>query len=494
MAQKRKSGKKLGARQLLARRKTLDYVKRLGLRKAARRLEAPVRDLRRWLDEGFPKEKIEAALGLGKPGGTYVYVKGSKLADLIKQRGSRSAATITGIPGKDLAALVKKNPRSAVKLRREALLKLTKKKGAEKTAEILGTKLRNVTRAKQPPLTEATLRLKKFVDTYGAEAASSFLGVTGRQLDGWLKKGIPRSWEADIGRIVGKRSIPTEEAVKAARPPVDKAVAEARKKALAWNKKVPGRFRIRLTDAERWAKLGNFNERFESAQRAYEASKNPGKPKKPKPAPPQAPPRPIIPPGALPPKPPAPPPEPPTKPPKPPKKPPDTPPPLDQEWRSNFLQARAEAFINGEYPKPPIPWNLVKRWALYSRNGIHTFRKVEKFVHELDLGKLGEVIIALCRKMWDLLHGKGELMSVRFTFSILGVGNPFYPEGFHEENRVTFPSRQPQVSTKEEIVREIMAIMEEIYYVDTNITPLFLEYYEVIKSVQNPKPEPPKES
>jgi len=486
-------------RQALARRRVLDYVRRLGLRRAAERLDTTTKELRRWLSTSIPASKLSAAIGLGKPGGKFVFLKGSRLTDLIKKHGLSHASRLTGIPGRELAELAKKRPGSAVKLDRDRLRQLNAKKGREKLAELLGVKPGQVDRANKPPIPKTTKRLKKFVDSYGDEATASFLGVSLRQLNHWLKKGIPRSWEGDVSQILGRTSSegPDEQALKKGRPPVptlDRTIASARRKVEAWNKKAPSRYHIRLGDIERWVRLGIFEQKLAAIKAAHATTRKPGKPTKRKPAPPRPPETPIVPPGAGVPKPPRHPPgEKPPRPPRPgpprppgrpPRKPPGPPPSqISAEKKRNFHQARIEAMTEGRYPVPQAPWSLIQSWKLMNRRGIHVYRKVEKFVHEIDLNKLGDQVVTLARRVWARLPGDNPIMTVKFTFAAMGDGNPFYPDGFIEGNDVNFFSRKVAIYYEWEIERLIRSLLREIWEVDAEQAMLFLEYYEIVKSL-----------
>lgn len=487
MARKRSPANQRGARQNLARRKTLEYVRRLGLRKAARRLDASVRDLRRWLDEGFPKNKLDAAIALGKPGGQFVDVKGTRLAALVKQRGLRVVAALTGLPGTEIKNIVAKRPGARVRFDRDRLKNVVTTKGADKLAATLGTKTQNINEANRLPLTEATLRLKRFVQHYGEDQAAAFLGVTKRQLATWAKKGVPATWETDLDQVLGKRADQGTDARQVAKrrteKQIAKAIAEARIKAGAWNGKVPRRFWITLKDAERWARLGVFNHKLNAARTALAASKKPQKPTKRRPPPPKAPPRPDLPTGITP----AevePPGEKPPKPPKPPKQPPEpSVTEIAEGKKRDFLEARVEAFAEGRYPKPKAPWGRITRWKLINRQGIHVYKKVENFIHNIDLVRLGSELISVARKVWLSLEGPLQLMTIRFVFAGMGSGNPFYPDAFVEGDTVNFFFRNLRIYDPSEIIPLVQELLNEIYMVDAEYTMLFLEYVEVVKSI-----------
>lgn len=488
MTRKGVSRSKPVARQALARRKTLDYINRLGLRKAAHRLDTNVRELRKWLkpEVGFPSDRLELAIGLGKPGGAFVYVKGTRLSDLIKEKGLRGAATLTGIPGKKLAEQVKKKPTSRIKFNRERLRKMASKKGLAKLAEILHAKPKNIEGAARRPFTSATERLRALAKTYGNADVANFLGISEKQLKQWLLSNIPRPWEEHVNFKIGARrpaeapATPTEAEVRRRRPYLKAEIQRAVKKARAWNSRTSPRYRINLREAERWARLGIFEEKFRSAKDAYSTSRKPVKPGALR-KPPRRPPfRPIIPPTAR-------------MPPRPPKKQPKGPPKIptepafkeiEQKKKRDFLQARAEAFIDGRYPKPIAPWGRLKKWDGQNRQGITTYTKIEKFVHELDLDRIGNEIIKKARKLWKMVEGREPFMSIRCTFSIMGEGNPFYPDSFHEGDRVTFPITTVILRDESDVEAGTRELIQRIYYTDVETTMLFFEYYEIVMSVQ----------
>lgn len=510
MAISRTPTSKLSARQKLARSKSLDYVRRLGLRKAAHKLETSVATLKKWLDARFPNEKLDLAIGLGKPGGAFSYVSGSKLDELVKKRGVRGVAMLTGVPQKEVAKLKGKG-RGRVRIRRDKLDALIKKSGTKGAAEVFGAKTDAIRRAAKIPITQATTRLKKFIAKWGADKATAFIGVAKKTLTTWTKKNIPASWEELINQKIGRRSDqgPEQEEIERGRTneEIARQIKKAVEKAERWNRQTnQRRFWISKKNAEKWARLGTFDDKLNAARAAYQAAKAPPPKRQPKPKKPprRAPPRPTIPPVALPPgglatptPPPSdvdeelvapgppPPEEPSEKPPKPPKHEPPPSGDLPDEFRQEFLQARAEAFFEGRYPKPTAAWNFFRKWRLIYRHGISVYRQIEKFARDTDLDKLGTEIVTLSKKLWvKLVTTTSTLMTIRFVMAVMGEGNPFYPDAFIQGNRVNFVTRTLKVVNEYDIEPDVRAVMEEIYVVD-NENPLFFEYIQVTKSNNN---------
>lgn len=517
MAISRTPVSKLGARQKLARAKSLDYIRRLGLRKAAHKLETSVATLRKWLDSRFPVEKLDLAVGLGKPGGAFSYVSGTKLDELVKKRGVRGVAMLTGVPQKEVAKLKGKN-RGRVRIRRDKLDALIKKSGTKGAAEVFGAKTDAIRRAAKIPITQATTRLKKFIAKWGEDKATAFIGVAKKTLTAWTKRNIPASWEDLINQKIGRRSDqgPEQEEIEKGRTTeeISRQIKKAVEKAERWNRQTnQRRFWISKKNAEKWARLGTFDDKLNAARAAYQAAKAPPPKRKPKPKRPprRAPPRPTIPPVALPPgglapeREPSPPPpsdtgeeppdltpppseEPPEKPPKPPKPPKQEPTPsgdLPDEFRQEFLQARAEAFFEGRYPKPQAAWNFFRKWRLIYRHGVSVYRQIEKFVRDTDLDKLGTEVVTQAKKLWvKLVTTTSTLMTIRFVIAVMGEGNPFYPDAFIQSNRVNFVTRTLKIVNEYDIESDVRAVMEEIYVVD-NENPLFFEYIQVTKSNNN---------
>ncbi len=125
-------------------------------------------------------------------------------------------------------------------------------------------------------------------------------------------------------------------------------------------------------------------------------------------------------------------------------------------------------------------------WRLVNRHGVHAFKKVDRFIHELDLVKLTKEIIALARKVWDKVVGDGRVfMLITLTFAVMGDGHPFYPDAFIESDRVNFVIRNLQIYDIKDIDREVAALIREIYEIDIQVSPLYLEHYEVSKSAPN---------
>lgn len=500
MAPSRIPTHKLGSRQKLARQKSTEYIRRLGLRKAAAKLETRVPALRKWLDEGFPTEKLDLAIGLGKPGGAYSYVFGAKVDDLIKKKGLRSLAALTGVPQKQIAA---QKGRKRLRVRRDKLTKLIKSRGAKGTAELFGAKPDAVKRASKIPITQATNRLKKFTKQYGLDQAAKFLGVSKKTINGWFARNIPPTWEDLINQKIGRRTDqgPEKEDVEKERSKADleREIKKALEKAARWNRETKNRrFHISKKNAEKWARLGIFEEKMVSARVALAASKvppPPNKKRKPKKPPRKGPRRPTIPPKALPPEglapeppppphPPAgaPPPEKPPKPPQPPKETPGTSGDLPDDFRLEFMQARAEAFFEGRYPKPEAAWNYYRKWRLIYREGVSVYKQIEKFVRDIDLDSLGTRLIQTAKKVWTMVvTTSSTLMTIRLVMAVMGEGNPFYPDAFIQGKKVNFVTRNLKIVNEYDIEADVRALMEEVYVVD-NENPLFLEYAQVTKS------------
>jgi hypothetical protein len=469
----------------------VDYVRRLGLRKAANKLSVRVQDLRRWLDEGFPEEKLQRAIGLAKPGGTHVGVRGSSLATLVAQVGKRAASELTGLTTKQISETLKKTPATKVVIDRKKLAGLVKTEGTQGVASKLGAEERAVKGAAKPVLTKQTRDLAKFVKARGLDETAAHLGLSVRRLSQWLKTGIPRQWESDVSAAVsstsGRTFTPERERN------VDKDVKLALTRTKAWNRNKPKRNQISLATAERWARLGIFEAKYGAIRDAYQAAKK-APPKKPTktakrpPPPPVVPPKPDLPDIALPPAPPTPP-EPPP-PPEPPR------PSLPEEWKQNFLQARYEAMLESQqgqrlpqrsYRPPPIPAGRIKDWKLINRHGVHMFKVVAEFVSDLDMKKMGNEISRLAKEVWKRLATRDNraFMLITLTFAVMGDGHPFYPDAFIEGDSINFVIRNLQIYNEKSIERDVASLMREIYEIDAEVTPLFLEHYEISKSTPN---------
>lgn len=480
---------KAALRQALAKRKALAYVRRLGLRKAANRLNAKVSELRNWLETRFPGAKLDPAIGLGTPGGLLVGIPGTGLQTAGKKLGWKKLSKLTGIPRKQLQTDAKRAGR--VVFDRKKLRAAVQKIGHQKLAELLGTKPRAILVANKIPLTESARRLGKFTKKFGEKEAANYLGISPARLSRWVKTGIPSNWERNIVSAIGRRveDFPDEEIVKAKKPKLEKRIASALKKVSSWNKKTKKRrFRISKAQAEQWARLGTFEKNWKAIKEALATSKKKVKTTRPKPPPRKAPSKPVFPPGFKP----APKKKkfkPPGKEPKKPQKVPEVPPEkplaaIPEEKKRNFLEARSEAFIEGRYPEPPVAWDILKSWSLINRQGVHVFRKVQKFVHELELDKIAEKIISDTQRVWEKLPGDDRaFLTVRMTFSVMGDGNPFYPDAFIDGDSVNFITRNIQIYDISEIEQEVRSIMQEIYMVDLEETMLFFEHYEIIKSI-----------
>lgn len=103
----------------------------------------------------------------------------------------------------------------------------------------------------------------------------------------------------------------------------------------------------------------------------------------------------------------------------------------------------------------------------------------------MDLDAFAADVIRIARRIWRFNIGRGvgrEIMSIRFTFSVMGSGNPFYPDAFVEGEEISFPTRHVQIYSIDDIVPAIREIISEMYFVDSEVTMLFLEHVEFIKS------------
>lgn len=502
MGKGRATSKRTAGRQALARRNVLDYVRRLGLRKAANKLSARVADLRRWLDEGFPTEKLDRAIGLATPGGTHVGVRGSSLATLVKQVGKKAAAELTGLAPKKLNETLKKTPGAKVVINRKKLASLVKKEGAKGAAAKLGAEERAIKGATRPVLTKQSRALGQFAKKNGVEATAAHLGISAKQLNAWITKGVPRAWESDVGAAIAST------AGRAFNPKhkrnVEAEIRAALSRTKAWNRNKPKRSQIPLATAERWARLGVYENKYGAVRDAFLAakaaakkkpSKKPAKPTKRPAPPPPVPPKPDIPDVALP-IPPTPPPGYQAPPPAPPPPPEPPRPPLPEEWKQNFLQARYEAMLESQqgqrlpqrsYKPPPIPIGRIKEWKLVNRHGVHVFRRVNEFVSDLDLKKVGSEIARLALEVWKRLATKDSraFMLITLTFSVMGDGHPFYPDAFVEGDSVNFVIKNLQIYNDRSIDRDVRALMRDIYEIDSEVTPLYLEHYEISKSTPN---------
>lgn len=467
-----------GRRGNLARKKTLDYIARLGFEKAARRLETSIKELRQWLETGIPTDRIPLALGLGKPGGQFVYIRGTKLRQLIEEKGTRVLSRLTGIKGAALLDLVAKRPRSGIRFDRDKLAE----HDPQKLAELLHTKPSLVRRAQTVPLHKSARKLKEFASTYGEATTASLLGVSKERLHRWLEKGIPASWEDDVYNRLGRREdqgVDRQTAGKKTRN-LEQEIARAKKIATAWNKKAPSRrHQISASTVDRWARLGIFDAQLAAIKASVAATKKPTKPTRPKPAP-VVPQKPFYPPGTY--KPGQAPPKPPATPPPP--RPSSPPPPPDDQDKRNFLAARSEAFLTGKYPEPLADWSRYQRWKGDRREGFRFYKRVDAFVRDLDLTRLGRDLIETSKKIWAMMPpSPSQLLTVRFFVSVMGKGNPFYPNAFVPDDEISFVHVAARVHEKDEIPAEIMSALRQLWDVDKEgQTMVYLEYCEFVRS------------
>jgi hypothetical protein len=483
-----------------ALRGALDYIQRLGTRKAAQRLDLTVSQLKQFLrQKRFPAALLPEAKGLGTPGTGFAYIIRTKLSTALKRHGAKKLAELTGLPAERILQLKKLRPRARIKVSREHLDKLIKKHGASWVAKALGSKrTSDVTRVTDTPRTETTTRLGRFVSDYGLDSAADFLGISASTISKWLRdnKNVPRSWEGFINRTVGNDSVKGDRGASredlergdVSSRPIKRLITDAWKRAQAWNKKVPARFRLNKQTVEKWARTGEFTRNFATAKSAYEEWKKP-EPKAPKKAPP-----PVKTPA------PAPPsfePTPPAPLPTPPKQSPKAPVFEDAVIRAmkEFEADRAIAIAQDKDSsyRPHASFGKIDHWILTFRRGVRLYEKVREFVPLLNLTAVGNKVIRDARKLWRLARGDGEMMTVRFTFSAQGSGNPFYSEAFEpDKNEFTFFTRNTdQIFDPRNIDRAVRAILKEAWdLAEGEDILLYLEHYEIIKSIPREAPEP----
>lgn len=487
-------------RQDLAHKKVLDYVKRLGKRKAAARLETSVAQLDGWLKKKFPTGKLTAAIGLGKPGGAFTTIRNSDLSKWLKKVGHRKAAKLTGIPASELSALAKARAkvgmRSGIRFERSALEKLIRQKGLAEVAELTGAKDGDVLAARRVEKTDVTKRLQRFIDAYGQDQTASFFGVSKDTLKRWTKTNVPPSWERQINNIVGTSPDRGETEDKILEPverDYVKNLAKAQRVVREWNKKVGKRFQISKKTIERWVRTDTFDNNFALAKKVYEDSSKPVKGKKqPPPVKPPPPPSPTLFPEE----------EPPSPVPTPPTGPgagPPQPPGIDlteieAERLQRFKEARAEAFFHGlpESVQPLNTWSRISQWVLTNRYGVRVYVKIQQFVHLLNLTSVGNKIISWARKVWKAISGDGQYMTIRLTFSAMGAGNPFYAEAWvPDDKRFDFFTRNTdQITDVREVDYQVRSLLQDAYEVSKEVL-LFFEHFEIVKSL--PKEKTPSE-
>ena len=470
-------------RQRLARTKVLDYIERLGKRKAARRLLTTVSILETWIrGKRFPPEIIESAIGLGAPGGAYTNVRGTRLAIIKKKFGLKKLSRLIGLTPKEIRRHLKRFPKGSVRVHRETLEEQVRKQGLAKLAKILGATKRRVDNARKRPITEPTRRLRRLVNTYKLPQISSFLGVSEATLKSWLRKNVPPKWEAAVTRAAGTR--PDKETSQAnilvtkgrTEEQILKEIKLAEKKIDTWNRKHKTSPQITKATAEIWIRTGVFEKMFEAAKQAILDAKSPPKPPK-IPQPPVKAPAPPSP--TLYPKP----------PPKLPKAPPRTGKSIDenvQQAMDDFRRARAQALAtNPDATKylPQSPFGKTEIWRGIHRAGIRHYGKVEEFVRLVNITALGNKIIKTARDMMRMMRKPGSYMTITLMFSAQGAGNPFYPEAFEpDKNRFGFFKRMTGVITDvREIDHAIRSILNEAWEVSEKIL-MFFEHYEIVKS------------
>jgi hypothetical protein len=473
-------------RQQRAHKSVFFYAAKLGKRKAAARLDATVAELETWLKKGFPQKKIEDAIGLGRVGGSFTVVQKTDLEKLKKKISGKKLAKLTGISeaeinGRIKAAKKAKKP-AYVRFQRDALRRAQKELGKEKLSELLGVKERLLDAARKVPQTLLTSRLVKFTALYETAGIASMLGLSEATIKRWLATNVPRKWESEVVALIGRRpdqGVSEEKLIKPRKKrDLGKILKESWKKAKKWSERVSPSFRISQKTVERWVRIGKFDENFEAAKASYAESRRsvPAYELPPEPPATPEPPEPSLFKKPLPPLP---------KPPraqKIPKKITE----IEQYAIAEFHESRAEAFFKGlpDEHRPPDPWGRPKYVELSHRRVWRVFKKVEKFSHLLNMGKIGNEIIEGARRMWPKITGRNEYMTIRFTFSALGTGNPFYPEAWFpdKENFGFFTRSTDVIYDVREIDFRVRAILNEVWDVTKEIGLLFMEHYEIVKS------------
>jgi hypothetical protein len=459
--------------QSLARSRVVDYIARLGLNKAARRLSTTPATVRRWLARGFPQSVLGDALEFSGSGGLFVSVPRSSAKDLVAKLGRKKVQKLTGLTAAQLSRRVLRD--LAIAFRRPAIVALVKKEGLHGVAQATGLSVRQVDRARKPVLTSATERLKTFVKKYGIQAARKSLGVPEARLQRWLEWNVPRSWAAAVDRKVKgpwARPLPPEKH-KVTKRLIESAKAAARK----WNKEVPPKFRITQREAEKQARLGTWDEHIARARELLRAKprKPPRKAPKPPPIPPKVP-RPSLTPKPTPPL----------------RERPEheykPPPPGAAEAAAikNFQEMRIEAYATGTADMAKryrdAPWGR-KIKVSFPDNifGWIVYGKVWEFVHVVDLDKLGRRIIEKGLALWKKFTG--GLMTLRWTLSAQGSGNPFYVGAFiPDANKLTFfRLHSVEVRSENEIATAVWSTIDELYQVGHDVL-LMIEHWELARS------------
>jgi hypothetical protein len=466
-------------KQSLARRRVLDYVSRLGLGSAARRLGTNVKTVETWIGSKFPREVLPDALAFSGSGGLYVAVKKTKTRDLVNTIGKRQAQKLLGIEKKELNQRIRRN--RPIKFRRPQLAALVKKRGVEKVAKLLGATARNIDIARKPVPTAATNRLRTFVAENNRQKAATFVGVPESRIAHWLEWNVPRSWENALSQKLGRETWekPNKATIETARRPTKREIERAKSGARGWNTRVGPKFRISAPEAEKQARLGRWDLYFALAKRAYETAKKKVVRKKQAPAPrlaPKAGPPPVI----------------PGPPPRPRKRPASKiktlPPELGTpEAIANLKELRAEAFFKGtakfvdRYRN--APYGRTVKIRAPGVNGFSKYGKVEEMSHLTDLDALALKIIAQAKKLWKKAEGAGT-MTVRMTFAAAGVGTPFYVEAWvPDADKITFfRNRTGRISNEDEIGPEVWGMINQVYDTGTSML-LFIEHYEIARSV-----------
>jgi len=477
----------------LALRRLKEAAARHGLGKIARRLDAKLADVRKWLTEGeIPRSAVKEAITLNVGGGPAITVRGSRIAKLGKIDAGK-LGRLTGLPEKravrEIARGAKK-PDAPVRFKRSALLALIERVGVSKAATRLGTTPAKLQASLKPPRTAATSRLAKLIGKYGLGQAASFLGLPEARLEKWLKVGVPRTWEGGLNRAIGVQAVEFPAAVAvSARPTLTekelaRQIAAARRKATAWNQKAPQRFRIGAALIEQWVRLGTFAENFADVKRLAKEQKEPPQPrKKPRPAPPLPPAKPL--PTLV-----------PTKPlpvprPRPPKKvvapPPEA---ASAAALQDFLQLRYEHWATGQGTVDRArkrfmnaPWGRAVKAQVADRVGFIMYGKVEQFVHDIDFDRLARKMITEGQRMWAKLPADEGMMTYRLTLAGQGSGNPFYKDAWTpDKNHMEwFRNSSVTITDRREIEHAVRGVLEEVYLISGDML-LFFEHYEIARS------------
>jgi len=482
---KRSRGVRATAEQKRARRALLSYVNRLGKRKAARRLDATVSEIERWLRTwNIPAPVRPEVIGLDTSGGGFTYLRGTSLQDAVKRMGYTGVSRLTGLSGKRIKEILSKRPKARIKVSRKRIQELGEKKGWDYLAEKLKATPYLIKSSSAFPKTDATKRLQGFTNQYGEGEVAYFLGIQPHTLKRWLDSNVPRSWEADLNRYIGRRrdegmTVDEIQARLADPRSIKSYVTEALKKAAAWNKKVRGKFRISKKTAERWGRLREFDDQFKRLKEAWqEAQKAEKKKRPPKGAPPPVPAPPPTPPPLF-----------PTKPPPLAETPQVPVPPIEQavhEAMKDFYGKRASAIADSKNAGylPLDDFGFFSPYKGTWREGYRYYGEVGQFVVLIDMTKLGNEIIKRARQMWAKIHGRGERMSIKYTFSAQGSGNPFYPGAFEpDKNEFNFFTLKPDDITEPHTIdRNVRTAMEQIWE-NAQENMLFFEHYEIVKSI-----------